>query len=94
MVNMCAPPLQWQTFDITFFSPRFDTAGKKVNNARMTVLHNGKLIHKNQEIPHHTSNSQKGRLGEEPKGPGTISLQNHSHPVEFRNIWVVDLSKQ
>jgi hypothetical protein len=39
LVNMCAPPLQWQTYDITY-EPAPD--GK---SARMTVRHNGVVIH-------------------------------------------------
>jgi hypothetical protein len=43
LVNMCAPPLQWQTYDVTF------QAAKEGNEARMTVLHNGVTIHDNIE---------------------------------------------
>ncbi|HPO17550.1 MAG TPA: DUF1080 domain-containing protein, partial [Candidatus Hydrogenedentes bacterium] len=41
----CLPPLQWQTYDITFISPKFDASGKKVSNAEITVVHNGIIIH-------------------------------------------------
>lgn len=94
MVNMCAPPLQWQTYDITFDGPRFDQSGRQVANARITVLHNGVLIHKDLELVRRVYQAKD----EEPKPvedvPQSLSLQNHGNPVEYRNIWVVDLSQE
>lgn len=84
-VNMCLPPLSWQTYDITFFSPRFDAEGTKYQNARLTVLHNGYPIHNNFEVEHKTGAGKK----ESPE-LFPIKLQNHSDPVRFRNIWVID----
>jgi hypothetical protein len=84
-VNMCLPPLSWQTYDVDFTAAEFQN-GKKVKNARMTVRHNGVLIHENVEIPHTTVGA---RLREEGPEPGPIYLQNHGNPVRYRNIWVV-----
>lgn len=83
-VNMCLPPLSWQTYDIDFTAPQYED-GKKVANARITVKHNGVLIHENLELPEHTP----GGLGVEGPEPGPLFLQDHSNPVRFRNIWVV-----
>lgn len=85
-VNMCAPPLQWQTYDINYTAPRFDSAGKKTANARMTVHHNGVLIHENLELPGITPG---GLSPNEPKGAAPIFLQDHGDKVQFRNIWAV-----
>ncbi|HAD60300.1 MAG TPA: DUF1080 domain-containing protein [Planctomycetaceae bacterium] len=84
-INMCLPPLQWQTYDITFRSPRFDEEGKKIKNARLTVRHNGVLIHNNFNVERKTGAGK-------PESPEAfpIRLQNHSDPVRFRNIWVVE----
>jgi hypothetical protein len=50
-VNASLPPGQWQSFDITFRAPRFDSTGKKTENARFVkVVHNGKVIHENEEV--------------------------------------------
>ena len=83
-VNMCLPPLAWQTYDVDFTAPRFE-AGKKVKNARVTVRHNGVVIHDDVEIATLTPG---GTLQEErPTGP--LHLQNHGNPVRYRNIWVL-----
>lgn len=84
-VNMCYPPLSWQTYDFDFAAPKFDAAGKKVANARITLKHNGVLIYDNFEIP------QKTPAGRDKEGgPGPIALQNHGNPVHYRNIWLVE----
>jgi hypothetical protein len=84
-VNMCYPPLSWQTYDIEFQAARYDESGKKTTNARITIKHNGVLIHDNIEIP-------KGTPGYKPEGPEKLGLflQNHGNPVAFRNIWAVN----
>ncbi|MHC4475762.1 MAG: 3-keto-disaccharide hydrolase [Planctomycetota bacterium] len=87
LVNMCAPPIQWQTYDITFHAPRFDLAGGKLKNARLTVLHNGVKIHDDVEAPKPTAAASDSKITE----PGGIYLQDHGNPVQYRNIWLVEL---
>jgi hypothetical protein len=83
-VNMCFPPLQWQTYDIDFTAARYDGGGKKTENARVTIRHNGVVIHDDLELPRHTpgKNTEAG-------SPGPVYLQGHGNPVVYRNIWVV-----
>lgn len=85
-VNMCLPPLSWQTYDVDYTAPKFDADGKKIENARVTIRHNGVVIHDNLELPHATPG---GVNGETPEG-GPVYLQNHGNPVRYRNIWVVE----
>jgi hypothetical protein len=85
-VNMCFPPLSWQTYDVVFQGARWDADGKKTKNAIVTVKHNGVLIHDQAEVDGSTTSS--GR--KDGPGPGPIQLQNHGNPVVFRNIWVVE----
>jgi len=85
-VNMCFPPLSWQTYDVDYKAARFDTEGKKTANAVITVVHNGVTIHDHAEIPMSTEDHK--RKIEDKAGP--IHLQNHGNPVYFRNIWVVE----
>ncbi|MEZ6119078.1 MAG: DUF1080 domain-containing protein [Pirellulaceae bacterium] len=84
IVNMCLPPLTWQTYDIDFTAAEYDGDGKKTKNARITVRHNGVVIHDDQELAHGTP----GRF-EEAAGPEALFLQDHGNPVVFRNIWAV-----
>ena len=81
-VNMCAPPTQWQTYDITFYGP---SAERK--NAQVTVVHNGVTIHDEQTLPGPTG----GALNSDVNNPGGIYLQDHGNPVRYRNIWLVEL---
>lgn len=85
-VNMCYPPLSWQTYDIDFTPAKFDADGKKTASGHMTVRHNGVLIHDDVEVPKATRAS---KLQEGPE-PGPIYIQNHNNPVRFKNIWLVE----
>jgi hypothetical protein len=84
LVNMCAPPLQWQTYDVTFHPAKLDAGGRKVANARITVIHNGVVIHDNLELPRVTG----GAVNEQEGQPAGLMLQDHGNPVQYRNIWV------
>ena len=68
---------------------RFDREGKKVRNARTTVVHNGVPIHEDLELPNPTPG---GIAGDERPEPAPLFLQDHNDPVQYRNIWVVDWS--
>ena len=85
LLNMCYPPLSWQTYDIDFTAAKFKE-GKKVANAIMTVHHNGVLIHDKTVCDHATTASP---MREGPQ-PGPVFFQNHGNPVRYRNIWVVE----
>jgi hypothetical protein len=84
-LNMTFPPLSWQTYDVVFEGPTFNDAGEKIDKARMTVRHNGVVIHDDVALPHGTG-SWVGK-GEVESGP--ILLQDHHNPVRYRNIWLV-----
>ncbi len=89
-VNACRPPGEWQTYDIVFRRPRFDKDGGLVSPARMTVFHNGIVVHDARELTGPTAHKArppyKAHADRLP-----ISLQDHGDPVRFRNIWVRDL---
>ena len=86
-VNMCYPPLSWQTYDIDFVPAEFASHGKKLKNARITVRHNGVVIHDNLELPRPTLASPNRT---EDAQPGFLHLQDHGNDVRYRNIWVVE----
>jgi hypothetical protein len=86
-VNMCLPPLSWQTYDIDYTAARYDAQGKLTANPRITVRHNGVVIHQDVELPGERSTTA-APVGPGPE-PGPVYLQNHGCPLRFRNIWVV-----
>ncbi len=87
LVNASRGPGQWQTYDIIFRRPRFDSAGDVLSPPRVTVLHNGVVVQDATEPFGPTSwlmpsefNHHADRL--------PLSLQDHGNPVRYRNIWV------
>lgn len=91
LVNASRPPGEWQSFDIIFRRPRFDASGRVLAPARMTVFHNGVLVHDNAEVIGPTSHQVQAPY-EAHADRLPIALQDHGDPVRFRNIWVRELS--
>ena len=85
-VNMCFPPLVWQTYDIDYTAAEFDAENKVSKPATITVKHNGVLIHENVELPKTTTAApiKQGR------DAAQLNLQDHGNPVRYRNIWLVE----
>ena len=86
-VNMCFPPLQWQTYDVEFTAARFGADGQRTAWARITVRHNGVLIQENVDLPRTTTSSGINTITDT---PGPFQLQEHGNPVYYRNIWVLE----
>jgi hypothetical protein len=89
-VNASRPAGEWQSFDIVFRAPRFDTAGVKVANARFErVVHNGQVIHENIELKGPT----RAARWEDEKPTGPVLLQGDHGPVAYRNLRIRETQK-
>ncbi len=91
-VNACAPPVQWQTYDITYRAPRHDAEGNVTENPRMTVYHNGVLVQADQEMAWVTAWTEEERQAPHAHEAMSLQLQGHNNYVQFRNIWLIDLA--
>lgn len=90
LVNACRKPGEWQSFDIVFKAPRFDSSGKLESPAYATVLHNGVLIQNHFPLEGATSwDAAPKYTAHAAKMP--LHIQNHGNPVRFRNIWIREL---
>jgi hypothetical protein len=87
LVNACRPPLEWQTYDVIFRAARLDDSGNVANQARVTLLQNGMVIHNNVELLGPTGGAMDDKVGE----PGPLLLQDHGNLVKYRNIWIEEL---
>ncbi len=88
---------KWQTFDAIFLAPRFADDGRLLRPARLTTFHNGVLVHYDVVLTGPTPN---GPTFHQPNLPPyaahpsklPLLLQDHRHPVAFRNIWVREVT--
>jgi len=88
-VNMCYPPLAWQTYDIMFTAPKFKD-DRRVASARFTIFHNGYKVHEDVVLPKGTGGGGKGPEG----ARECIFLQRYrKNAVRFRNIWIVETER-
>lgn len=85
-VNVCLPPLAWQTFDVEFTAAQFE-GETKVRDAVMTIHQNGVLVQDKVKLPSGTGGGPKGPRPEVAQGP--ILVQKHGNPVMYRNIWII-----
>ncbi|MCA9061411.1 MAG: DUF1080 domain-containing protein [Planctomycetaceae bacterium] len=83
---VCRPAGEWQCFDIAFRAARFD-GHQKAEDARITVYHNGELIHDDYVLPR---KSGAGKPEENSARP--VMLQGHHNQVKFRNVWIQTLT--
>ncbi len=86
LVNAARAPGEWQTYDIVFTAPKFDSAQKLTAPGYVTVLHNGVLVQNHFEIQGATE--WIGKPVYKAHGCAPLRLQDHGNLVSFRNIWV------
>jgi Domain of Unknown Function (DUF1080) len=90
LVNACRKPGDWQTYDIVFHGARFDSGGKLVRPANVTVFYNGVLVQDHVDIMGPTAHHKRPPYTPTPdKLP--LRLQDHHHPVRYRNLWIREL---
>lgn len=90
MVNAARPPGEWQTYDIVFLAPEFNEDGSLDTSARITVFWNGVLVQNDVELQGSTRyRGEPEYKAYDPIAP--LQLQDHNHPVSYRNIWIREL---
>lgn len=86
LVNPTLPAETWNVYDIIYKAPRFEADGSLQSPAKVTVLHNGVLVQNDTVLKGATT--YIGAPSYQPHGDMPIRLQDHSHEVRFRNIWL------
>ncbi|MBT7924439.1 MAG: DUF1080 domain-containing protein, partial [Opitutae bacterium] len=83
-VNASRKPGEWQTYDILMKAPVFSNKGKVEKPMRVTVFHNGILIHDDAWIYGEVGGPYK-KHGKRP-----LMIQDHKGTgVSFRNLWII-----
>jgi hypothetical protein len=90
LVNACRKPGEWQAYDIVFETARFDAAGKLLKPARATVFHNGVVVQHATVFTGPTAHKARPPYVAHPERL-PLQLQDHDHPVRYRNIWLREL---
>ena len=92
LANPGRKPGEWQTYDVIWNAPVFNTDGSVKTPAHATVFFNGVLVENNFELKGPTL--YIGKPEYKAHGACPIKLQAHgdkSEPLSYRNIWVREL---
>jgi hypothetical protein len=92
LANPTRKPGEWQTYDVMWTAPTFNSDGSVKTPAYATVLFNGVLVENHFELKGQTLYIGKPFYKAYTSAP--IKLQAHgdkSEPISFRNIWIRDL---
>lgn len=92
LVNPSRPPGEWQTYDVIWTAPTFNSDGSDLTPAYVTVLYNGVLVQDHYQLKGETRYIGKPFYKAYDRAP--IKLQAHgdkSEPDSFRNIWIREL---
>ncbi len=92
LVNASRAPGEWQTYDVIFREPRFDSTGHLVSRTRETVMHNGVVVQDDSELSGPTAYHNRPAYFPLPDRLPLV-LQDHGTPVRYRNIWIRDLPR-
>lgn len=85
LLNACRRAGEWQSLHIWFRAPRFDAAGKKIENAKfIRVLLNGTVVQNNVEVDGPTLAHMN--IPEASANP--LMLQGNHAPIAFRYIYI------
>lgn len=92
LANACRKPGEWQTYDVIWTAPVFNTDGSVASPAKATVFHNGVVVENGFVLKGETR--YIGKPFYKAHGPCPIKLQAHgdgSEPISFKNIWIRSL---
>lgn len=92
MVNVARKPGEWQTYDIIFEAPVFKGT-TLVRPAYFTVIWNGVLVHHRRAVMGSTSATMQPHSYTPHDAELPLTLQDHSNPVRYRNVWIRRLSR-
>ena len=93
LANASRKPGEWQTYDVAWTAPTFNTDGSLKTPAYVTVFLNGVLVENHFELMGETRYIGKPFYKMYSGAP--IKLQAHgdkSEPISYRNIWVRELN--
>jgi hypothetical protein len=92
LANAARPPGEWQSYDVVWTAPRFNSNGSLKSPAYATVFWNGVLVDDHFALRGQTL--YRGKPYYQAFDGAPIKLQAHgdpSEPISFRNIWVREL---
>ena len=92
LVNPNRKPGEWQSYDVVWTAPTFDSGGLLKTPAVVTVFFNGLLVQNHFELKGETL--YIGQPSYKKYDAAPIKLQAHgdrSPPISFRNIWIREL---